>query len=408
MDLSLSIVAYRNAPPAQPGALRLSGRGGSVGRNPDNDLVLPDPFVSGVHARIEYADGGYQLTDLSANGCFLNGSVQPLGRGNRTLLRQGDTLDMGDYRLRVALEQTAPGPDAAAGLTVPVTPGSIPAGASLQVPDDFDLLAQGRPEPWRGTAPDHLPEANYAYTPPAAVPEGWDLLGAPAAAPAPAPAPALGPAAGPGPGTPAPPAPPGAGLEALCRGLGLAPPALSGGEAERVLEQAGELLRVAVAQLLRVLAARAEFKHQLRLDTTALQPRDNNPLKFTTDPGEALSRMLLNREPGFVSGPRALSEALDDLLTHEAALMAGLRAALHGLLQRFDPGQLERQFQSDSRGGLFGGTGRARYWDLYAQVYADVARDAGDGFQELFAREFNQAYSAQVQQLQAARAGPGT
>ena len=45
-----------------------------IGQSPQNDIVLDDDTVSKVHALLEFADGGWRLTDLdSRNGNYLEG-----------------------------------------------------------------------------------------------------------------------------------------------------------------------------------------------------------------------------------------------------------------------------------------------------------------------------------------------
>ena len=45
----------------------------SIGRGPDNDIVIEHPSVSNNHARLNF-EHNYFLTDLrSSNGTFLNG-----------------------------------------------------------------------------------------------------------------------------------------------------------------------------------------------------------------------------------------------------------------------------------------------------------------------------------------------
>jgi len=82
-------------------------RGGSIGRAHDSDYVLPDPklFVSRKHAVISYQGGTYYLTDNSDNGVFVNHSDQKLGKGNSIRLYDGDCLTLGDYELRVSIDQ---------------------------------------------------------------------------------------------------------------------------------------------------------------------------------------------------------------------------------------------------------------------------------------------------------------
>lgn len=43
----------------------------TIGRADQNDLVLQQPVVSRLHARIEYRNGRFVLTDLSANGTYV-------------------------------------------------------------------------------------------------------------------------------------------------------------------------------------------------------------------------------------------------------------------------------------------------------------------------------------------------
>jgi len=71
--------------------------GKSLGRAIDNDIVLPDTYVSRKHAKISFENGVYVIEDLSStNGTFLNGdNIQ--GKGKQPLkdedeLRVGTTV----------------------------------------------------------------------------------------------------------------------------------------------------------------------------------------------------------------------------------------------------------------------------------------------------------------------------
>src|SRR6266481_763312 len=60
----------------------------TIGRSARNDLCIPDPFASRVHAEVRREGDGYLLQDLgSANGTLYNGSnvegVVPLTPGGR-------------------------------------------------------------------------------------------------------------------------------------------------------------------------------------------------------------------------------------------------------------------------------------------------------------------------------------
>lgn len=90
---------------ARPVTMR--GASLTIGRGPDNDLVLPDPdrMVSKTHCVIENHGGNVVAVDLSTNGTFLNYGKVPLGR-TPTPLNDGDVLSLGPYEIVVAL---APG-----------------------------------------------------------------------------------------------------------------------------------------------------------------------------------------------------------------------------------------------------------------------------------------------------------
>lgn len=68
-----------------------------MGRDLDNDVVLPGGFVSGQHARLYLQNGQYWLEDLgSKNGTLLNGV--PIS--GSTVLASGDQIAIGDITLR--------------------------------------------------------------------------------------------------------------------------------------------------------------------------------------------------------------------------------------------------------------------------------------------------------------------
>jgi pSer/pThr/pTyr-binding forkhead associated (FHA) protein len=66
-----------------------------MGRGPENDLVIDDPMVSRIHARIEFDGKGWILRDLgSSNGTRVNGS--PVGS---VVLSAGDVIKVGESSL---------------------------------------------------------------------------------------------------------------------------------------------------------------------------------------------------------------------------------------------------------------------------------------------------------------------
>jgi adenylate cyclase len=70
----------------------------TVGRADQNDLVVSQPVVSRLHARIDYRNGRFVLTDLSANGTYVamdGGGSSYVHRDNQELTGSG-TLGLGE------------------------------------------------------------------------------------------------------------------------------------------------------------------------------------------------------------------------------------------------------------------------------------------------------------------------
>jgi FHA domain-containing protein len=109
-DGTQTLVYRRPAPPATRAVLRVLAPGGTertvevdgpltIGRARDNGLVLADPRVSRVHARLQSRRGALVYTDLgSTNGSRVNGI-----RVDEIALGMGDRVQVGDTVLVVEL-----------------------------------------------------------------------------------------------------------------------------------------------------------------------------------------------------------------------------------------------------------------------------------------------------------------
>jgi Inner membrane component of T3SS, cytoplasmic domain len=89
-------LVVENSPTLAAGAeLPLAGRL-TVGRAPDSDVVLDDPFVSAAHAKLATQDRSVSVEDLgSTNGTFVNEKQVVEAR-----LRPGERLRIGDTVFR--------------------------------------------------------------------------------------------------------------------------------------------------------------------------------------------------------------------------------------------------------------------------------------------------------------------
>ena len=147
MTLEIDVISYRGQPPSAPLHLALEARSATVGRKPENDLVLPDPdrVVSGTHLRIEYQGGQYFLLDQSTNGTYLNHASEPVPKGKPISLSNGDLIQIGEYQLAVRLAdeeaKTMLAPEPQPGIPAEPPPAESAPPPSLFQTETLDPLA---------------------------------------------------------------------------------------------------------------------------------------------------------------------------------------------------------------------------------------------------------------------------
>jgi type VI secretion system FHA domain protein len=167
------------------------------------------------------------------------------------------------------------------------------------------------------------------------------------------------------------------------------------------MQLVGELLREATQGTLDLLVARAATKHEMRTGATMIVATGNNPLKFSPNADAALAHLLHPPVRGFMPGGAALADAYDDLRAHQVGFVAGMRAALDGVFERFEPARIEARLtrQSMLDALLPQLNRRARCWDLFTELYGQLSSEAADDFHALFGKAFVAAYEAQIDQL---------
>jgi type VI secretion system FHA domain protein len=291
------------------------------------------------------------------------------------------------------------------------------------VPDDFDLGADAPPDAPAAPPPAPAPEA--AEPPAAATPATGDFSddpteplddatvspsrradaaedaaagaqdSAPPAtpeAPPPSPSPVTGTVQHVAPGEEA-------GARALLRALGAEDVPLRDEEIVPTMSRLGHVLRIVIEGLREVLMTRTSIKSEFRIQQTMIASGGNNPLKFSISAEQAVEAMVRPKAKGYLDATDAAHQAVQDIKSHEVAMVSGMEAALRGVLKRLDPAELESKIQT---GGGLGGmlkSKKARYWEVYEQMYAEISDQAENEFHELFAKEFARAYQDQLDKL---------
>ena len=459
--IRISVASYNGAQVPDASAT-FDVAGGCIGRGEGNRLVLADPgrTISRVHAEIVHAGAnGFVIVNRGGNAISLNG--QALENGQQVPIAPADELQIGAYRLRVAQAWSAIGAASPSAGAIPADWDPFATASDEQL-RSASATATVVSQPAASTNPG-LPDGLFASTaasqhgplfdwePATVAPAAQSTPGA-VVAPAPRSAPGgdrsapigsvlswtstggesfltIDTPARPGAASPraqpaAPPvsaagtasprpdhlptstsSPAAAGMEAIERAWreGLASEGLPA-EALKVtpalMALVARLLREATGGTIDLLAARAALKREIRAEITMIAVRENNPLKFSASVDIALSHLLGSPERGFVAGERAMREAYEDLRAHQFATLAGMRAALEGIFSRFDPAALEsRLAQRSVVDSLLPAKRKARMWELFNEMYKQLAAEASDDFHELFGKAFLEAYDQHIEQL---------
>src|SRR5262245_20837537 len=107
MNLILEVVG-RSARDLGEGRRKVFGtEGGRIGRAPDCDWVLANPYISRHHATVCCIDGVFYIESMGENGVALNSAQAMLPQSERRALKSGDRLFIDEYEISVSLASGA-------------------------------------------------------------------------------------------------------------------------------------------------------------------------------------------------------------------------------------------------------------------------------------------------------------
>jgi type VI secretion system FHA domain protein len=187
------------------------------------------------------------------------------------------------------------------------------------------------------------------------------------------------------------------GLTAFCRGAGLDPRTISPEARAAALHLAGQLLRESVLGLMDLNGNRNEFRNRFRISAPA-DDGPESPLNFSRGVDEALVRLLTTTSIR-AGSVEAIRHNFRELKAQNVASVTAMHAAFEEFVGRLDPKELEDRFERASKRGVFGTTNKARYWELYSEMFPGLAQRPADGFPHLFTEAFAKAYETRLRTL---------
>ena len=421
--LRLRVVSEQRRSLAERSSATFSVEGGTIGRSADNDWVLPDPqrYVSAHHARVQFREGHFYLQDVSTNGVYVNDDMEPLAkRGSAGYrLANGDVLRMGDYHILAALE-AAGAPELAAA----AVPTSIHALRPLGRPADRDIGAKLNVEELLVPVIDMdpvLPVGAYGQAVDSGRVQALAQSPRPASSPSPAaPAPEVvlsqeaSLAAAPslarlaeavgrepkGSGGYLAIDDPHGGLDAFCRGAGIAPERLPAEAQGRLLHLAGRLFREALVGFKELERTRADTRNRYRIESAPPEQDDPRPSLADTMVEDLAVELLLRHEGRRLDSVQWLRDTVAAARIHESAMAQALRAAFIEFLDRLDPAELEARFERAARRGKARSADKAQYWEMFTTFYRNLIEMPADHLPHTFVEAFAAAYREALKKQQ--------
>ena len=426
MALRLRVVSEHAARLGELSTKVFGVHGGTIGRATDNEWILPDPerYLSGKHARVDFRAGSYILVDTSSNGTYVNGAQVPLGKYHDYQLKDGDYVRLGEYELLASIDKSNDFPPEQSAIVAydgQSASSAVKKSTANDLGADLDLsellepsdLVTGdsgvRPRDAYGQA---VPRASEPTEESVLEPEGdssgtpWHMLTRPLKIEGlkPGGANPEGPKADGGALAAARSQNPvlfdgdfDVGLTAFCRGAGIDPRTITAEARGAALQLAGQLLRESVLGLMDLNQSRNEFRNRFRISPPA-NDGPESPLNFSRGVDEAMVRLLttLSTRAGSVD---AIRHNFRELKAQNTASLAATRAAFEEFLGRVNPTELEERFDRATKRGVFGTQNKAKYWDLYAEMFSGLAQRPADGFPHVFTETFARNFEAKMRTL---------
>ncbi len=178
------------------------------------------------------------------------------------------------------------------------------------------------------------------------------------------------------------------------RGAGLPAGAVADRADEAFAEELGALFRLVTERLQAMLLARAETKSAIRSsERTMINALENNPLKFSPTPEDALRIMFGAKSRSYLDAPATVAASFDDLQRHQIQTFAAMQGALQALIEDLDPKNIADATAEDSGLAALVGSRRAKFWDTYVERFraksARHERGMIDAFMILFAEMYD-------------------
>lgn len=162
---------------------------------------------------------------------------------------------------------------------------------------------------------------------------------------------------------------------------------------EEMAAQLGAVVRLVTENVMQLLNARQHAKRAARSSTqTTVQALDNNPLKFSPTPEEALRIMFGPPTSSYLDAHRALEQSFKDLKEHQVRTFAAMQQALAMLVEDLDPQAIDYSMSPDKGLSALMTSRKAKLWDTYVTRWQAKTRRYEGGLVDVYMQYFAECY----------------
>jgi type VI secretion system protein ImpI len=177
----------------------------------------------------------------------------------------------------------------------------------------------------------------------------------------------------------------------LARTVGLPENFFADKNAGELGEQVGTILLITVGNLMELLQARNQAKQMARsANQTTVQAVENNPLKFSPTPEEAMRILLGPPTQSYLDAPGAFAQAFGDLKSHQLKTYVAMQQAVVQLIASLDPTSMAREIESG--GSSWFRSGKSRLWDAFLVRWTSLLGNDSSAPVDAFMRHFAESY----------------
>jgi type VI secretion system protein ImpI len=177
----------------------------------------------------------------------------------------------------------------------------------------------------------------------------------------------------------------------LAKTIGLPENFFANKDAAELGEQVGAILHITVGSLMELLQARNQAKQMARsANQTTVQAVENNPLKFSPTPEDAMRILFGPPTQSYLDARAAFAQAFGDLKSHQLKTYVAMQQAVVQLVASLDPTSLAREIEG-GRSSWFG-SGKSKLWDAFLVRWTSLLGNDSSAPVDAFMRHFAEFY----------------